>query len=198
MALIKCSPGQKWPGFSFALHLLKVQGFYFALLQYSRIQVFTACFVSPMQFIPPAQQNSAQGFTRAFPAICRVLPLLLYIYIYAYPTIPHHLRYAGAYHSAAAPPARTRYQRHARALYRSAQPPYYNNVYKGAEVPACYRSMPDGAAHRRPCQPGGGLDASHAQRLAIWHRSAVRAHRLTPSTRWGSPATGARRAARNY
>lgn len=83
-----------------------------------------------------------------------------------------------------------------RALYRSAQPPYYNKVYKGA-------------AYRRPCQPGGvqllpyaehwqaltacqqyrpgapaegsasppvqgqlggGLDASHARRLAIWHR----------------------------
>lgn len=40
-----------------------------------------------------------------------------------------------------------------RTLYRSAQPPYYNKVYKSA--PPCYRSMPDGAAYRRPCQPGG-------------------------------------------
>jgi hypothetical protein len=43
------SPGQKWPGFSFALHLLRVQGFYFALLQYSPIQAFTARFVPSMQ-----------------------------------------------------------------------------------------------------------------------------------------------------
>ena len=42
-----------------------------------------------------------------------------------------------------------------RTLYRTAQPPYYNNVYKGAAVCLCYRSMPDGATHRRPCQPGG-------------------------------------------
>lgn len=32
---------------------------------------------------------------------------------------------------------------------------YYNNVYKGARVRPCYGSMPDGAAYRRPCQPGG-------------------------------------------
>jgi hypothetical protein len=31
------------------LHLLRVQGFYFALLQYSHIQAFTACFVLSMQ-----------------------------------------------------------------------------------------------------------------------------------------------------
>ena len=42
-----------------------------------------------------------------------------------------------------------------RTLYRTAQPPYYNKVYKGAAVCLCYRSMPDGATHRRPCQPGG-------------------------------------------
>ena len=29
---------------------------------------------------------------------------------------------------------------------------YYNNVYKGRP---CYGSMPDSAAYRRPCQPGG-------------------------------------------
>ena len=44
-----------------------------------------------------------------------------------------------------------------RTLYRTAQPPYYNNVYKGVAVCPCYRSMPDGATHRKPCQPGGVL-----------------------------------------
>lgn len=59
-------------GFSFALHLLRVQGFYFALLQYSPIQAFTARFVQLMQVIPPTPQNSAQGFTGAFPLICPI------------------------------------------------------------------------------------------------------------------------------
>lgn len=78
-----------------------------------------------------------------------------------------------------------------RTLYSSAQPPYYNNVYKGSGA-SCYRSMPGGASYRRPYQqrrrvsasglhPVQGSDrrafgASCAQRLAIWHRSAVRAH----------------------
>lgn len=42
-----------------------------------------------------------------------------------------------------------------RTLYRPAQPPYYNKVYKGTRVRPCYGSMPDSAAHCRPCQPGG-------------------------------------------
>lgn len=41
-------PGS-WPGFSFALRLLRVQGFYFALLQYNPIQAFTTRFVLLMQ-----------------------------------------------------------------------------------------------------------------------------------------------------
>lgn len=47
MALIKCSPGQKWPGFSFALHLLRVQGFSFAMKRMSHTQTFTAAFCRP-------------------------------------------------------------------------------------------------------------------------------------------------------
>jgi hypothetical protein len=74
MALIKSSPGQQWPGFSFALHPLRVQGFYFALLQCIHIQAFTAAFILSMQFIPSTLQNRAQGFTGAFPAIFTVLP----------------------------------------------------------------------------------------------------------------------------
>jgi hypothetical protein len=53
MALIKSPPGQQWPGFSFALHPLRVQGFCFVLLQYSPIQTFTAAFVSSMQLYRP-------------------------------------------------------------------------------------------------------------------------------------------------
>lgn len=42
-----------------------------------------------------------------------------------------------------------------RTMYRAGQPPYYNKVYKGAAVHPCRGSMPDSAAYRRPCQPGG-------------------------------------------
>lgn len=69
-----------------------------------------------------------------------------------------------------------------RTLCRSVQLPYYNNVYKGARVRPCYRSMPDSAAYRRPCQrqrvSASGLHPvqGSARRLAILHRSAVRAH----------------------
>ena len=112
-----------------------------------------------------------------------------------------------------------------RTPHRSAEPPYYNNVYKGAGVRPCYESMPDGAAYHRPCQPGGVdrwqvLHPAHLLRGQCLHlysvnpatvstlltpgglRSnagpAVRAHRLAPSTRRGSPAAGTRRAARNH
>lgn len=113
----------------------------------------------------------------------------------------HRLRHVGAYHSAATPPAHTRYQRHARTLYSPAQPPYYNKVYKDAAATQARRGQ------LLPCVDrwqvlhllrGQRLDASNARRLAVWHRSAIRAHRLAPSTRRGSPAAGARRAARNH
>lgn len=71
-------------------------------------------------------------------------------------------------------------------LYRAAQLPYYNNVYKGAAVRPCYRSMPDSAAYRRPCQPGGvsvSTCTGSARRLAVWHRVNP-AH----STQRGNPA----------
>lgn len=44
-----------------------------------------------------------------------------------------------------------------RTLCNSAQPPYYNKVYKGAAVCPCYGSMPDSAADRKPCKPGGAI-----------------------------------------
>ena len=86
-----------------------------------------------------------------------------------------------------------RYHRRAGTLYRSAQPPYYNKVYKGARV------RPLLWIHARQCSTSQtmparrGLDASHARRLAIWHRVSP-----APSTRRGSPAAGVRRAARNH
>ena len=42
-------PRPRGGAFSFALHLLMVQGFYFALLQYIHVQAFTAAFIQSMQ-----------------------------------------------------------------------------------------------------------------------------------------------------
>lgn len=81
-----------------------------------------------------------------------------------------------------------KYKRHARTLCNSAQPPYYNKVYKGA-------------AYRRPCKSGGvsvstctgsarrGLDASHAQRLEVWHRVSGKPSTLHPA---GQSSSGRR------
>ena len=75
-------------------------------------------------------QNSAQGFTGAFPAI---VPAQL-------PMIPdrcnnplRHLRHAGGHTRARTRSTDTRYHRHAGTLYRSAQAAYYDKVYKRAD-----------------------------------------------------------------
>lgn len=131
-------PGQQWPGFSFALHLLRVQGFYFSLLQYSHIQAFTAAFISSMQVIPPTLQNVEQGFTVAFPAI---VPIQLSQIPDRHKRLKCSLRHTGAYHNAAAPPPIPDTTAAPDAVQVSTAA-YYNRVYKGA-------------AYRRPCQPGG-------------------------------------------
>ena len=67
-----------------------------------------------------------------------------------YPAILHHLRHDGAYHSAVAPPANTRYQRHAGRYTGQHSRPI---IIRYIRVQPCYGSMPDGAADRRPCKP---------------------------------------------
>lgn len=107
-----------------------------------------------MHLIPPAQQNSAQGFTRAFPAICRVLPLLLYICVSDY-TAPPALRWSVSQRPDAPAPIPD----------TTATPGRYTGqhirliIIMYIRVRRCYVSMP---ARR-------GLYASHARRLAIWH-----------------------------
>lgn len=130
-----------------------VQGFYFALLQYSHIQAFTARFVQSMQLYcqhSKTAHKALQGHsvrfdrfhrqqyqtgTSSYNTTCATLERI---------TAPQHLQRI--------PDTR----RHAGTLHSSAQPPiaYYNKVYKGAGR-LCYRSMPGGVAHRRPCKPGG-------------------------------------------
>lgn len=75
--------------------------------------------------IPPTPQNSAQGFTVAFPAICRVLLLLCgRASCYAVQPARRWRVYKQAQHL-------HRYQipTPRQTLYRSAQPPYHNKVY---------------------------------------------------------------------
>ena len=59
-------PRPRWPGFSFALHLLRVQGFYFALLQYNPIQAFTACFVPSMKLYCPHRKTAHRALQALF------------------------------------------------------------------------------------------------------------------------------------
>ena len=109
-----------WPGFSFALHPLRMQGFYFALLQCIHIQAFTASFAPSMQLYRTCRKTAhralQQLFLRFAPfnrlqyqtgksgynAACATLEHI---------TAPQHLQRI------------PKYKRHARTLYSSAQPP---------------------------------------------------------------------------
>lgn len=131
-----------------------VQGFCFARRRMSRAQAFIAAFLLSMKIIQPKRQNRLQGFTAAFPCICSIPSHTI-----QQPHKPpiHRLRHAGGHTVKRCTSIDTRHHRRTGTLYRSAQPPYYNNVYKGAAVRTCYRSIPGGAADRKPCQPGGVL-----------------------------------------
>lgn len=97
------------------------------------------------------------------------LPCFAAVVWRVHPSTLHCLRHAGAYHSAATPPAHTRYHSRAGTLDRPAQPSYYNKVYKGAGARLLW-------IHARRCNTSQTmparrrLDASHARRLAVWHR----------------------------
>lgn len=136
---IKDLPRPYWRGFFFCLASAEGAGLLFcpATMQ-PHINVYNG-FSAVNQIIPPTPQNSAQGFTVAFPVIVPAQPPTI---IDRHNKPLHRLRHVGAHHSTATPPAHTRYHRHARTLYRTAQPPCYNKVYKGA-------------TDRRPCKPGG-------------------------------------------
>lgn len=133
--------------------------------------------------------SAAKQLTGLYRGFSCNLPCFAAVVWRVYPAISHRLRHAGAYHSTVAPPAHTRYKTPHRTLYGSAQPPYYNNVYKGAGVRFCYSSMPDGAAHHRPCQPGGVSSC----RLWIAGKCCTRRR-----TCWHPARQSVRRAARNH
>jgi hypothetical protein len=67
-------PRPHWRGFSFTLHLLRVRGFYFALLQYSPIQAFTVRFVPSMKLYRPRHKiayRALQGLFLTFALFSR-------------------------------------------------------------------------------------------------------------------------------
>lgn len=158
-------PGQKWPGFSFALHLLRVQGFLLCCntATYKRLQ---RLLFRPCSYTTHATKQRT-GLYRGIFCDCTNSTASNTRLAQAAITSP-----ATRWNTSQRRNTSSAYQIPAprRTLHSSAQTAYYNNVYKGAEVPACYRSMPDGAAHRRPCQPGG----------AVQRRAARNYWRLSP------------------
>lgn len=126
-------------GLFFCLASAEGAGFLFCPATIHPIQTFTAHSVPLMQLYHPHGKTAHRALHvlfLLFAVFCRCCCMAVH------PAMPHYLRHAGAYHSASAPPEHTRYQRYARTLYRPAQQPYYNNVYKSV-------------AYRRPCKPGG-------------------------------------------
>ena len=101
--------------------------------------------------IQPTLQNSAQGFTAAFPAICFIL-CLLSGGVSCYAVQPARrwraYRQVQRLHRYQIPPPR-------RTLCRSAQPPIIIRYIRGCSGAPSYESMPDSVTYRRPCQPGG-------------------------------------------
>ena len=108
-----------------------VQGFCFARRRMSRAQAFIAAFLLSMKIIQPKRQNRLQGFTAAFPCICSIPAHTI-----QQPHKPpiHRLRHAGGHTVKRCTSTDTRHHRRTGTLYRSAQPPYYNNVYKGGSI----------------------------------------------------------------
>lgn len=131
-----------------------VQGFYFCSATCERLTIIYSYLSAVNAIIQPQRKTRLQGFTVAFPLI-RPIPAHTIQQTHKPPI--HRLRHAGGHTVKRCTSTDTRHHRRTGTLYRSAQPPYYNNVYKGAAVRTCYRSIPGGAADRKPCQPGGVL-----------------------------------------
>lgn len=187
MALIKSSPGQKWPGFSFALHLLRVQGFCFALLQYSPIQAFTARFAPSMQLHRPRHKTAHRALQGRFLQFTPFYRRRYHTGTSGYNTTCDTLEHI---HAPGRLAAYTRYHRHAgRCAGQHSRPIIIMYI----------RAYPLLWIHARRCSTSQtmparrGPDIYRARRLALWHWVS-----LTRSNRRGSPAAGARRAARNH
>lgn len=100
--------------------------FCFALLQYNPIQAFTVAFVLSMQLYSQCRKTAHRALQWRF---LRFVPF----YCHKYQTDTSGYNTACATLERITAPGRAQpipEQAPRRALYRSAQPPYYNNVYK--------------------------------------------------------------------
>lgn len=59
-------PRPRWRGFSFALHPDRCKAFFFARMQYSPKQAFTACFAVSMQLYRPRHKTAHRALQRLF------------------------------------------------------------------------------------------------------------------------------------
>lgn len=128
-----------------------------------------------MKLYRPRHKTAHRSLQGLFPLICSIPAHTI-----QKPHEPpmYRLRHAGGHTVKCCTSTNTQIPPTRRTLYRSAQPPYYNKVYKGSFLSWTH------ARQRSESQ------TMPARRLVIWHRSAVRAHRLAHSTRRGSPAAG--------
>ena len=120
-------PRPRWRGFSFALHPTRCRAFIFARMQYSPIQAFTACFAVSMQLYRPRRKTAHRVLQGLFLRLHPFNHLQYQTDKSGYNTICDALEGVTA---PEAPPAHTRYHRHAETLDRPAQAAYYNKVYK--------------------------------------------------------------------
>lgn len=213
-------------GLFFCLASDTVQGFYFARMQYSRIQAFTTRFTVSMQLYHPRHKTAHRALQRLFlrlhPLNCPQYQTDKSGHNTTRATLEgiHAPGHAQPIPDTTATPGRCAGQR---------RPPIIIRYIRGCRGAPCCGSIPDGAAYHRPCQrqrvssyrvrisgkyytgaPAEGSASPSVQgqpggvsmlfTSGGWRSgtgSAVRAGGLAPSTRRGSPATGARRAARN-
>lgn len=165
----------------------RVQGFYFARRRISLIQAFTARFVSYTANAAKQCTELCRGFSGdcARSTVHNTKPTQAAI-------IPLAPRWSVSQRRSTSKTYQN--QRHARTMCRPAQPPYYNNVYKGARVrpllwlharrcsisqtmPARQGQLLPSVNHWQVLHPAhllGGVSVStctgSARRLAIWHR----------------------------
>ena len=142
-----------------------MQGFYFALLQYSPIQAFTACFALSMQLYRTCRKTAHRALQWLLLRFVQFNRRIYQTDTNGYNTTCTTLEHITA---PGRPIDYTRYHRHTWTPHRSAQPPIIIR-YIRAQQCACYRPMPDSATHRRPCQPGGAVQQQGARRAARNH-----------------------------
>lgn len=162
-------------GLFFCLASDTVQGLYFCPATYKPQASVYSGFSAINAIIPPQHQKRLQSFTVAFPLI-RPIPAhtiqQLHKRLYTACDTPEGIP------SSAAPPQIPDTRRNAGRRTGQRSRPI---IIRYIRARPCCGSMPDSAADRRPCKPGG-----------------VSGSTCTGSSRRGSPVTGVRRAARNH